>query len=170
MVSNNFCTIRFVKTHPTAKLPARNHSNIKITMTDVSNKDNKREVEMFGTHDSGFDMFCCEAATIPAKGSAVVPVGLKLAYIEPGYWIKIESRSGLGFKHGLMCHPGIIDNGYRGDMGVKIYNLSDKDYSFNAGDKVCQLIVYPLIDMVIGEAEETETSHRGEKGFGSSGK
>lgn len=167
---DSLCSIKFVKIHPYAKLPQRNHGNIKRISTNVSDETDLRETVLLGTHDSGFDMFCCESATIPAKGSAVVPVGLKLAYIEPGYWIKIESRSGLGFKHGLMCHPGIIDNGYRGDMGVKIYNLSDKDYTFNTGDKVCQLIVYPLIDMVITEVEATEDSQRGEKGFGSSGK
>lgn len=170
MINSRCCTVKFTKVSPNAKLPERNHGNMTAMFTDVSDENNKKEVQILGTHDTGYDMFCSEETLIPAKSSAVVPVGLKLAYIESGYWIKIESRSGLGFKHGLMCHPGIIDNGYRGDMGVKIYNLSDKDYKFNIGDKVCQLIIYPLIDMIVLEAEETQSSHRGEKGFGSSGK
>lgn len=164
------CKISFVKVHPEAQLPTRNHGNIRVIKTDVSNSEIKKEVDILGTHDTGYDMFCCESVTIASKSSGVVPVGLKLGYIDPGFWIKVESRSGLGFKHGLMCHPGIIDNAYRGDMGIKIYNFSDTDYTFNSGDKVCQLIVYPLIDMIVTEASDASESHRGEKGFGSSGR
>jgi deoxyuridine 5'-triphosphate nucleotidohydrolase len=90
--------LRFKKTNDKAVLPQKNHAD-----------------------DTGLDVTSVEDVTIPARGSAVVDVGLKFAYIEPGFWVKVEGRSGLGFKHGILPHPGIIDEGYRGDAGVKLY-------------------------------------------------
>ena len=105
--------LKFEKTHVDAVLPVKNHDS-----------------------DTGMDVTCIEDFTIPAHGSAVVGVGLKFAYIEPGYWVKVEGRSG------LMPHPGIIDQGYRGDAGIKLYNLTDKDYEGKAGDRIAQFVVY----------------------------
>lgn len=142
--------IKFLKTHPDAVLPQRNHNHP-------------------FTGDSGYDVTAVEETLIPAKSAAVVPVGLKLAYLPPGIWIRIESRSGLQFKHGLQAFNGIIDNQYRGDMGIRLLNHSDSDYTVKKGDRVAQLVLYNLVTadpMWTQEAHETE---RGEKGFGSSG-
>lgn len=138
--------LKFEKTHEHAKLPTKNHES-----------------------DTGYDVYSVEDKSIPARGSAVVGVGLKFAYIPEGYWIKVESRSGLGFKHGIMAHPGIIDCGYRGDAGVKLYNLTDTQYEVKAGDRIAQFVVYLNFSMPI-EWGKTEESSRGEKGFGSSGR
>ena len=77
--------LQFEKTHVDAVLPGKNHDS-----------------------DTGMDVTCIEDFIIPAGGSAVVSVGLKFAFIEPGYWVKVEGRSGLGFKYGIIPHPGII--------------------------------------------------------------
>jgi dUTP pyrophosphatase len=139
-------TLKFEKTHVDAILPVKNHDN-----------------------DTGMDVTSIEDITIPARGSAVVGVGLKFAYIEPGFWIKVEGRSGLGFKHGIMPHSGIIDEGYRGDAGVKLYNLTDVDYNVKAGERVAQFVVYANYPVEVSEGDVVD-SDRGEKGFGSSGK
>lgn len=138
--------LRFKKTNDKAVLPQKNHAE-----------------------DTGLDVSSVEDVTIPARGSAIVDVGLKFAYIEPGYWVKVEGRSGLGFKHGIMPHPGIIDEGYRSDAGVKLYNLTDNDYHIKAGDRVAQFVVYRNYSVEVEEGEIVD-SERGEKGFGSSGK
>lgn len=138
--------LKFEKTHDLAKLPTKNHES-----------------------DTGYDVYSVEDRTIPARGSAVVGVGLKFADIPEGYWVKVESRSGLGFKHGITAHPGIIDNGYRGDAGIKLYNLTDTDYQVKAGDRIAQFIVYMNLGMHV-EWGTVQESARGEKGFGSSGK
>jgi len=139
-------TLKFEKTHVDAILPVKNHDN-----------------------DTGMDVTSIEDITVPARGSAVVGVGLKFAYIEPGFWIKVEGRSGLGFKHGIMPHSGIIDEGYRGDAGVKLYNLTDVDYTVKAGERVAQFVVYANYPVEVSEGDVVD-SDRGEKGFGSSGK
>ena len=142
--------MKFLKTHPDAVLPERNH------------KDPT-------TGDSGYDVTAVEETTIPARGAAVVPVGLKLAYLPPGVWIRIESRSGLQFKHGLQAFNGIIDNQYRGDMGIRVLNHSDTEYTFKKGDRVAQLVLYPLVVTDTEFATEVHETERGDKGFGSSG-
>jgi len=136
----------FEKIHSDAKLPTKNHES-----------------------DTGYDVYSIEDRVIPARGSAVVNVGLKFADIPEGYWIKVESRSGLGFKHGITAHPGIIDNGYRGDAGIKLYNLTDTEYQIKAGDRIAQFVVYMNIHMLVNWGT-AQASDRGEKGFGSSGK
>jgi deoxyuridine 5'-triphosphate nucleotidohydrolase len=138
--------LKFEKSHENAKLPTKNHES-----------------------DTGYDVYSVEGKTVPARGSAIINVGLKFAYIPEGYWVKVESRSGLGFKHGVTAHPGIIDNAYRGDAGIKLYNNTDHDYEVKAGDRIAQFVIYMNIHMPVewGQAQVTD---RGEKGFGSSGR
>jgi len=141
---------KFLKTHPDAVLPERNHKDIH-------------------TGDSGYDVTAVEETVIPARGAATVPVGLKLAYLPPNVWIRVESRSGLQFKYGLQAFNGIIDNQYRGDLGIRILNHSDNDYTVKKGDRVAQFVLYPLVTLESSWAEEIHETERGEKGFGSSG-
>lgn len=139
-------TLKFKKTNADAKLPTKNNQS-----------------------DTGFDVYCVEDKTIPARDSSVVDVGLEFAYITPGYWVKVEGRSGLGFKHGISPHPGIIDSGYRGNAGIKLYNNTDVPYEVKAGDRIAQFVVYKNYEVAVEEGE-TEESDRGASGFGSSGK
>jgi dUTP pyrophosphatase len=143
--------IKFVKTHPLAVLPKYNHDDPY-------------------TGDSGLDVTAVEETYVPAKGYAVVPVGIKLAYVTPGYWFRVEGRSGVGFKKHIFPHFGIIDNPYRGDMSIKLYNMGVEDQVFKPGDKVAQLILYPLIQANVQWTDEVSETARGEKGFGSSDK
>lgn len=145
--------IKIKKTHPDAVLPVAN---------------NKEP----GTGDSGFDLVSIEDKFIPSGGSAVVDVGLTLADLTPGYWLRIEPRSGLGFKYNIQPHLGVIDNGYRGDLGVKLYNFSNHEnpsgYHVKKGDKIAQLVIYPLLQPTFEFVDDVTNTARGEKGFGSS--
>ena len=142
--------IKLNKTHPDAKLPQVNNTG-------------------YGTGDSGYDLVAIESVKIASNGSNTVAVGLRLAYISPGYWFRIEPRSGLGFMHSIQPHLGVIDNGYRGDLGVKLYNFSSTSpYYVKKGDKIAQLVVYRLLQPVFEFTDDTTHTKRGEKGFGSS--
>lgn len=169
MTYNNVCDIRFIKVHENAKLPKRNYIDMVISHTDSSNGKPVYE-QIHGTHDAGYDIFCCKDATIPARQAIEIETGIKVGYITPGFWFRIEARSGLGFKNKLFPHFGIIDNTFRGNMSVLIYNNSDEDYTFKRGERIAQLVIYPLITSTIGWTEESESTQRGEKGWGSSGK
>ena len=142
--------IKFKKTHELAVIPSAN-------------------IATNGTGDSGSDLVAVDSVHIPARESRVVPVGLTLAFLTPGFWLRIEPRSGLGFKHSIQPHLGVIDNGYRGDLGVKLYNFSNHDdYRVKSGDKIAQLVVYKLYQPVCGESDVVTETDRGDKGFGSS--
>jgi dUTP pyrophosphatase len=138
--------VSFTKTHPDAIIPSKNNES-----------------------DTGYDVFSVETKVIPARGSAVVDVGLEFADITPQFWVKVEGRSGLGFKHGIIPHPGIIDSGYRGNAGIKLYNLTDTDYTVLAGDKIAQFVIYKNYNVKVDEGEKS-SSDRGANGFGSSGR
>lgn len=143
--------IKVIKTHPDAVLPTAN---------------NKQPA----TGDTGFDLVAVEDTEIRHCDSSTVPVGLTLADITPGYWVKIEPRSGLGFKHNIQPHLGVIDNGYRGDLAVKLYNFGEKTYQVKKGDKIAQLVVYTLLQPTFEFTDQATETSRGDKGFGSSGK
>jgi dUTP pyrophosphatase len=138
--------IKFKRVHPDSKLPTKNNVS-----------------------DTGYDVSAVETKVIPARGSAVIDVGLEFADITPGYWVKIEGRSGLGFKYGITPHPGIIDQGYRGSAGVKLYNNTDQSYTVNSGDRIAQFVVYKNYNVTVDEGD-VEESDRGANGFGSSGR
>lgn len=138
--------IHFIKKHPDAVLPSKKNIN-----------------------DTGYDLVSVEDVVIPAKGSAEVPTGLQVAKTEKGLWYLILPRSGMGFKYGIQPHLGVIDNEYRGDLGVKLYNFSDQDYNVTKGDRVAQIAYFPLLCVDSAWAENIEETNRGSNGFGSSG-
>lgn len=141
--------IKFVKTHKDAILPRRNHEHPE-------------------TGDAGFDLFAIKDDWVAPGEFIVVNVGLNLGYLTPGYWIGIGGRSGLGFVKSVQPHFGIIDNSYRGDLSVKLYNLSTVPVKIKAGKGVAQLIVYKMIPAEVGFIDEPEEGDRGTNKFGSS--
>ena len=144
---NQILNVFFKQKHPKAKLPFRKHSS-----------------------DTGYDLFAVEEKIILPKSDAVVETGIEVAHVPPGYWYLILPRSGLGFLHGIQPHLGVIDNGYRGTLGVKLYNFSDKEYKVKEGDRIAQLAFFPLVQIQPQWTEETSSTTRGIDGFGSSGK
>jgi dUTP pyrophosphatase len=125
---------------------------------------------LLGTGDTGYDISGVEDKVIPANGSATVYTGIELAYISPGFWFSVAPRSGLGFNKGIQPHLGTIDNPYRGDMGIKLYNFSNEDYQVSKGDRIAQLIFFPVVEPNISWSDIKHETERNEDGLGSSGK
>lgn len=119
--------------------------------------------------DAGLDLYARNGETIhPGEGASFdTGVCIELPY---GTFGKIESRSGLNVKHGVVSCGGVIDHGYTGSIVVKLYNLSNVPYHINAGDRIAQLIVLPFVPVDLEEVEELTESDRGAAGFGSTGK
>ena len=193
--------VKFKKVHPDAKLPTRNHGNRVINdyeMEWLKGENERFEQErpehfaagyrigfpfqmdaqgqptelILGTGDTGYDVYAVEDAVVPANGSVVVATGIDLAYITSGYWFMICTRSGLGFKYSIFNHPGIIDNGYNGNLGIKMYNLSNIEYNVTKGDRIAQIVFFPVIEPKISwcDSDVKYETGRGSGGFGSSGK
>ena len=121
--------------------------------------------------DAGFDLYSIVDDIIPARGRLLIKTGIAIAF-DPGWYGRIASRSGLAVKYGLDVGAGVIDLGYRGEIGVLIFNHSDNDYHVEVGAKFAQLVLTRIwIDkeVEIAEVDELPSSERGEDGFGSTG-
>lgn len=101
-------------------------------------------------------------------GHAIIDTGVHVQ-IPKGYVGFIKSKSGLNVTHGL-SGEGVIDAGYTGSIRVKLYNHSDKAYSFKAGEKIAQLVLLPILTPELELVDSLEDTERGTGGFGSTGK
>jgi len=106
--------------------------------------------------------------TIKKGETILVPTGIALE-IEYGYVGLIWDKSSIGSKS-IKTLGGVIDAGYRGEIHVMIHNMSDKEYTFEHGHKVAQILIQKIEFPDIEEVEELSDSKRGLGGFGSTGK
>ena len=118
------------------------------------------------------------------NGKKLIPTGIAIELPEAKYvnWITdysfdkvvyeavVRPRSGLANKHFISCHLGTIDQQYRGQIFVNMYNFSDKPFTVEHGMKIAQLIINPIIipDAVVEIIDLSETA-RGSSGHGSTG-
>ena len=119
--------------------------------------------------DAGLDVRSYENRLVKAHGGALLHTGLHVQ-LPHGTAGLLVSKSGLNVKHGITS-TGLIDEGYTGEIMVKLYNHSDSDYLVNAGDKISQLVVIPVLyEDIQFKNFLDENTERGDHGFGSSGK
>ena len=118
--------------------------------------------------DAGLDIRAKEGQIVPANGSAVFRTGVHIQ-LRPGTCGILKSKSGLNVNHDIIS-TGLIDEGYTGEIVVKLHNLGKEDYEVKAGDKISQLIVVPCIYEYIELVECLDDSERGSNGFGSTGR
>lgn len=103
----------------------------------------------------------------------IVDISSRLAVeIPKDYFGMLAARSGLSYKHQikLINDIGIIDEDYRGDIGIRLINEGKKSYSIEAGDRVAQMIILPYIQVELEYVEELKETERNDNGFGSSGR
>lgn len=119
--------------------------------------------------DAGMDLRAKKAIRVPAKGSAVIGTGVHIE-LPKGCCGLMVSKSGLNVKHDITS-TGLIDEGYSGEIMVKLYNHGSDSYQVEAGDKISQLVVIPVRYEKIELVEEIESeSERKNNGFGSTGR
>jgi dUTP pyrophosphatase len=103
-------------------------------------------------------------------GRAICPTGIRVAVPE-GFEMQVRPRSGLASKHGITLPntPGTIDSDYRGPLGVSLINLGTEPYTVRHGDRVAQVVVAPVVQVVFAVVEALNETERGTGGFGSTG-
>ena len=84
----------------------------------------------------------------------------------------MRPRSGLALKHniGLTNSPGTIDAGYRGEVGVIVFNHGQEPFPVRRGDRIAQMVIAELPKVTLKLVDALGSSERGEGGFGSSGR
>lgn len=118
--------------------------------------------------DAGLDLKSPEAVIVPAKESAVIHTGVHigLPFGTVGF---LKSKSGLNVKNGITSE-GVIDEGYTGEIVVKLYNHGGYDVRIERGQKITQLVILPVVIPDIRAVDKLPDEERGDNGFGSSGK
>lgn len=122
--------------------------------------------------DAAADLYAMDEVIIPAHSYGnKLRTGVKIQLPE-GWLAFILPRSSIGAKTPLRLSNsvGLIDSGYRGELGVLYDNTSDNDYQVNAGDRIAQLLVMPSYRFKAKVVDILADSDRGEGGFGASGK
>lgn len=116
---------------------------------------------------AGFDLYCCEHATLYPGVHAVLGTGVAMA-IPPRHVGLIWPRSGMAARHGVDTLAGVVDSDYRGEVRVSLINHGDRPVELKPGDRIAQIIFQQHLSWadVVDELDETE---RGDGGFGSTG-
>lgn len=117
--------------------------------------------------DAGLDLKTPIDVFIRPKNRAFVDTGVHVEL--PANTVgMIKSRSGLNKNKGIQCE-GVVDENYRGSIGVVLYNHSDKPITFNRGDRIGQFVILPCIYEDVELIDKLGDTDRGEGGFGSTG-
>ena len=133
--------------------------------------DNRARVPRYATSgSSGFDFYCEVPTPIPPNTWRMIVTGLCFE-IPEGYEIQIRSRSGAALEHGLIVlnQPGTIDSDYRGPVSIMIWNVTNKGVTVEAGTRIAQGVLCPILKAEFQEVNELSSTERGSGGFGSTG-
>jgi dUTP pyrophosphatase len=143
--------IRFVRTDPEARVPA-----------------------YMSAGAAGLDLCACLPGgrrTLGPGERVLVGTGLALA-IPAGYESQVRPRSGLALKHGVtvLNSPGTIDSDYRGEVKVLLVNHGQEPFVIEAGERIAQLVVAPVVQAQLVEVDALDDTARGAGGYGSTGR
>jgi len=145
MNPENFQKLEIVRLTPDAKLPTRAHHD-----------------------DAGLDLYGLEDFILEPGQSKIAKTGIAMK-LEKGMVGLVADRSSMG-KRGIKTAGGVIDAGYRGEIGVILMNLSPETFTIRKHDRIAQLLILPIATPEPVEVETLEESKRGLGGFGSTGK
>ncbi|NWG74235.1 MAG: dUTP diphosphatase [Rubrivivax sp.] len=123
---------------------------------------------------AGLDLRACLEAPLkldPGQ-TALIPTGIAIHIGDPGLAAVILPRSGLGHKHGIVLGNlvGLIDSDYQGPLMVSCWNRGHAPFVVEPLERIAQLVIVPVVQARFRRVESFEASHRGEGGFGSTGK
>ncbi len=122
---------------------------------------------------AGMDLRACidEVLELQPGATALIPSGLAIHLDDPGLAAVLLPRSGLGHKHGLVLGNlvGLIDSDYQGQVKISCWNRSDQPVRIEPGQRICQLVVVPVVQVKLRQVASFEPSERGSGGIGHTG-
>lgn len=125
---------------------------------------------------AGLDLYAAENCVVEARKTRAIRTGIAVSLEDTPdnshYALFIYARSGLACKSGLAPanKVGVVDEDYRGEVIVALYNQTDEPKTINAGDRIAQLVIENVEFPVVRECEYLDDTERGSGGFGSTGK
>ena len=118
--------------------------------------------------DAGLDLYSREKKILHAGECACFDTGVHIE-LPHGHCAMLVSKSGLNVRNDITS-TGLIDEGYSGSIVVKLYNHGDRETLINSGDKISQLVIFPVRYEPVEIAVEVGAGARGDAGFGSTGR
>lgn len=118
--------------------------------------------------DAGADIRTPFACTVGSNASVIIRTGVHVQ-LPPNTVGLLKSKSGLNIWHGIVTE-GVIDEGYSGEIVVKVYNHSNTPYRFERGDKITQLLIMPVHYPTFNQVSLIQGGERGDSGHGSTGR
>lgn len=118
--------------------------------------------------DAAMDLYSLEQRTLERGEPHLFYLGFASEF-DQGHVALIQDRSSMG-KRGVRTLGGVIDSNYRGEWGVILVNVTDKEVLIKPGDRIAQVLFIPVAQATITSSDSLSESERGEGGFGSSGK
>lgn len=123
---------------------------------------------------AGLDLRACieQPMTINPGETSLIPTGIAIHLADTGLAALVLPRSGLGHKHGIVLGNlvGLIDSDYQGQILVSCWNRGQTSFQLNPLERIAQLVIVPVIQVEFNRVDSFDQSHRGEDGFGSTGK
>lgn len=143
-----------------------------VHITKLNNADGIPLPHYQTEHAAGVDLYAAveRDVVIDAGKWILIPTGIALA-IPEGYEGQVRPRSGLALQHGIgmLNGPGTIDADYRGEVGIILFNFSDRPFTVRRGDRIAQLVFAKLSKARFESVERLTETARGAGGFGHTG-
>lgn len=126
------------------------------------------------TGSAGLDLRACldESLLLKPGETKLIPTGMAIHINDVNLAAVILPRSGLGHKHGIVLGNlvGLIDSDYQGQLFVSCWNRGNTEFTIDIGDRIAQLVFVPVEQVEFEQVDVFDDSHRGEGGFGHTGK
>ena len=143
-----------------------------IHLTQLKNSEGLPVPHYQTEHSAGVDLYAAvEGEVVLDVGKwKLIPTGISVA-IPEGHEGQVRPRSGLALKHGIgmLNAPGTIDADYRGEIGIILFNFSDKPFAINRGDRIAQLVFARIEKAKFVTVDTLAGTARGTGGFGHTG-
>ncbi|XP_014871000.1 deoxyuridine 5'-triphosphate nucleotidohydrolase, mitochondrial [Poecilia latipinna] len=118
---------------------------------------------------AGYDLYSAYDYSIGPLNKAIVKTDIQIA-VPHGCYGRVAPRSGLAAKHFIDVGAGVVDEDYRGNVGVVLFNFGKETFEVKKGDRVAQLVCEKICYPDLVEEETLDETVRGAGGFGSTGR
>lgn len=118
--------------------------------------------------DAGYDLFLNADICFKANDMTVIDTGVCVELPE-GHAGLLAMRSSV-CKTGLIIQQPLIDQNYRGELHILVYNPTNNDIIYKEGERVASLYVFPIYHGELEVVDELSSSNREQAWSGSSGR
>lgn len=144
-------------------------SEVKPVLKFAKLSENATTPTRGSTKAAGYDLYSAYDYTIGPLDKMIVKTDIQIA-VPTGHYGRVAPRSGLAAKHFIDVGAGVVDEDYRGNVGVVLFNLGKEAFEVKKGDRVAQLVCEKISYPDLVELETLDETERGAGGFGSTGR